>query len=87
MYLWYIFLYIWFNVFGNIVINVFLYLIFYLVKVLVSIQSLILVSDPYFNEPGYEEEIGTESGSKNSDHYNNGTNKIKNYSISKTDIY
>ena len=37
-----------------------------------SIQSLILVPDPYFNEPGFEQEIGTESGKKHSDDYNEG---------------
>uniref|UniRef100_A0A1I8IEM6 UBIQUITIN_CONJUGAT_2 domain-containing protein n=1 Tax=Macrostomum lignano TaxID=282301 RepID=A0A1I8IEM6_9PLAT len=31
-------------------------------QVLVSIQSLILVSEPYFNEPGYERSRGTVSG-------------------------
>jgi baculoviral IAP repeat-containing protein 6 len=41
-------------------------------QVLVSIQSLILVPEPYFNEPGYEQEIGTEIGLKNSDDYNAG---------------
>jgi baculoviral IAP repeat-containing protein 6 len=40
--------------------------------VLVSIQSLILVPDPYFNEPGFEQEIGTETGQKHSDDYNEG---------------
>ncbi|KAK3091318.1 hypothetical protein FSP39_018889 [Pinctada imbricata] len=39
-------------------------------QVLVSIQSLILVPDPYFNEPGFEQEIGTDSGKKHSDEYN-----------------
>ncbi|XP_033739227.1 uncharacterized protein LOC117326577 [Pecten maximus] len=39
-------------------------------QVLVSIQSLILVQDPYFNEPGFELEIGTEGGKKHSDEYN-----------------
>ena len=29
-----------------------------LLQVLISIQSLILVPDPYFNEPGYEREMG-----------------------------
>ena len=28
---------------------------------LLSIQSLILVPEPYFNEPGYERSMGTES--------------------------
>lgn len=41
-----------------------------LLQVLVSIQSLILVPDPYFNEPGFEQEIGTDSGKKHSDDYN-----------------
>lgn len=31
-------------------------------QVLVSIQSLILVSEPYFNEPGYERSRGTPAG-------------------------
>jgi baculoviral IAP repeat-containing protein 6 len=41
-------------------------------QVLVSIQSLILVPDPYFNEPGYEIEIGTDAGKKHSAEYNAG---------------
>ena len=36
---------------------------------LVSIQSLILVSEPYFNEPGYERSRGTPSGSASSKEY------------------
>ncbi|XP_076164518.1 BIR repeat containing ubiquitin-conjugating enzyme isoform X2 [Ptiloglossa arizonensis] len=39
-------------------------------QVLVSIQSLILVSDPYFNEPGYERSRGTTSGAQSSQEYN-----------------
>jgi ubiquitin-protein ligase len=35
-------------------------------QVLVSIQSLILVSEPYFNEPGYERSRGTSSGTASS---------------------
>jgi ubiquitin-protein ligase len=35
-----------------------------LLQVLVSIQALILVPDPYFNEPGYEGRAGKESDSK-----------------------
>ena len=31
-------------------------------QVLVSIQSLILVPEPFFNEPGYEQHIGTGYG-------------------------
>ncbi|XP_076097651.1 dual E2 ubiquitin-conjugating enzyme/E3 ubiquitin-protein ligase BIRC6-like isoform X3 [Mytilus galloprovincialis] len=38
-------------------------------QVLVSIQSLILVSEPYFNEPGYERSRGTPSGTANSREY------------------
>lgn len=41
-----------------------------ILQVLVSIQSLILVPEPYFNEPGYEQEIGTEPGEKHSAEYN-----------------
>ena len=37
---------------------------------LVSIQSLILVPDPYFNEPGYERSRGTPVGKQNSMDYN-----------------
>uniref|UniRef100_A0AC35UCQ1 UBIQUITIN_CONJUGAT_2 domain-containing protein n=1 Tax=Rhabditophanes sp. KR3021 TaxID=114890 RepID=A0AC35UCQ1_9BILA len=33
-----------------------------LLQVLVSIQSLILVNEPYFNEPGYEKSKNTENG-------------------------
>ena len=35
-----------------------------------SIQSLILVSEPYFNEPGYEREIGTKEGDLHNQEYN-----------------
>jgi baculoviral IAP repeat-containing protein 6 len=38
-------------------------------QVLVSIQSLILVSEPYFNEPGYERSRGTPSGTASSREY------------------
>lgn len=38
-------------------------------QVLVSIQSLILVAEPYFNEPGYERSRGTPSGTANSREY------------------
>eukprot|EP00656_Telonema_subtile_P004579 TRINITY_DN12095_c0_g1_i7.p1 TRINITY_DN12095_c0_g1~~TRINITY_DN12095_c0_g1_i7.p1 ORF type:complete len:613 (+),score=123.11 TRINITY_DN12095_c0_g1_i7:667-2505(+) len=41
-----------------------------LLQVLVSIQSLILVSDPYFNEPGIEAEQGTPEGQSASELYN-----------------
>lgn len=40
------------------------------IQVLVSIQSLILVEKPYFNEPGYEREYNTERGKKLSNDYN-----------------
>lgn len=39
-------------------------------QVLVSIQSLILVPEPYFNEPGYERSRGTPSGNQSSREYN-----------------
>ncbi|XP_060536619.1 baculoviral IAP repeat-containing protein 6 [Cylas formicarius] len=39
-------------------------------QVLVSIQSLILVPEPYFNEPGYERTRGTPAGTANSKDYN-----------------
>ena len=35
-----------------------------------SIQSLVLVSDPYFNEPGYEQYRGTPYGDQKSLTYN-----------------
>uniref|UniRef100_T1IPT5 Dual E2 ubiquitin-conjugating enzyme/E3 ubiquitin-protein ligase BIRC6 n=1 Tax=Strigamia maritima TaxID=126957 RepID=T1IPT5_STRMM len=38
-------------------------------QVLVSIQSLILVQEPYFNEPGYERSRGTPSGMQSSREY------------------
>ncbi|XP_009582217.1 PREDICTED: baculoviral IAP repeat-containing protein 6-like [Fulmarus glacialis] len=37
--------------------------------VLVSVQSLILVAEPYFNEPGYERSRGTPSGTQSSREY------------------
>ena len=40
-----------------------------LLQVLVSIQSLILVPDPYFNEPGYERTRGTTDGDARSAAY------------------
>jgi ubiquitin-protein ligase len=39
-------------------------------QVAVSIQALIFVPQPYFNEPGYEREIGTSAGDKHSSDYN-----------------
>lgn len=41
-----------------------------LLQVLVSIQSLIFVDDPYYNEPGYEAIQGTPIGNKSSEAYN-----------------
>ena len=40
------------------------------VQVLVSIQSLILVQKPYYNEPGYERNYGTATGNRESHSYN-----------------
>ncbi|CAM9668779.1 unnamed protein product [Choristocarpus tenellus] len=45
---------------------------FTLPSVLVSIQSLIFVAEPYFNEPGYEATLGTPQGAAGSQHYNSG---------------
>jgi len=39
-------------------------------QVLVSIQSLIFVENPYFNEPGWEREMHTPAGQKKSKDYN-----------------
>ncbi len=39
-------------------------------QVMISIQSLILVDDPYFNEPGYERTSNTPEGKKQSAVYN-----------------
>ena len=41
-----------------------------LLQVLISIQSLIMVSDPFFNEPGFQSMMGTAQGTKNSKGYN-----------------
>ncbi|KAJ1381839.1 ubiquitin-conjugating enzyme/RWD-like protein, partial [Ochromonadaceae sp. CCMP2298] len=41
-----------------------------LLQVLISLQSLILVPDPYFNEPGYERSRNTPQGQAQSDAYN-----------------
>lgn len=41
-----------------------------LLQVLVSIQSLILVPEPFFNEPGLEKQMGTACGKKQSNSYN-----------------
>ena len=39
-------------------------------QVLVSIQSLILVEQPYFNEPGWERDMNTKQGDEKSFNYN-----------------
>jgi len=49
-----------------------------LYQVILSIQSLILIPDPYFNEPSYESSRGTPSGDKQSQNYNN---KIRLYTM------
>lgn len=49
-----------------------------LLQVLVSIQSLILVGDPFFNEPGYTSLRGTPNGDLQSEVYNK---NIRNYSL------
>lgn len=54
-------------------LRVLLVRIYFTFQVLVSTQSLILVPEPYFNEPGYEQEIGTDPGKKHSAEYNLGT--------------
>ncbi len=41
-----------------------------LLQVFVSIQSLIMVDKPYFNEPGYERDYGTKKGEDRSRAYN-----------------
>lgn len=41
-----------------------------LLQVIISVQSLIFVPEPYYNEPGYESEMGTEWGDKKSRDYN-----------------
>lgn len=41
-----------------------------LLQVMVSIQSQILIEDPYFNEPGHENSIGTATGNNCTKSYN-----------------
>jgi len=41
-----------------------------LLQVIISIQSLIFIEQPYFNEPGYEKNINTPEGNKRSNEYN-----------------
>lgn len=49
-----------------------------MLQVIVSIQSLILVPDPYFNEPGWEKDRGTDAGDKNDFEY---SAKIKGHTL------
>lgn len=42
-----------------------------LLQVLVSLQSIIMAEDVYFNEPGYEGEAGTVEGEKKNEGYSN----------------
>ncbi|KAL9238412.1 hypothetical protein vseg_012837 [Gypsophila vaccaria] len=44
-----------------------------ILQVLVSLQGLVLNSKPYFNEAGYDRQIGTAEGEKNSLSYNENT--------------
>lgn len=46
-----------------------------ILQILISIQSLILVNDPYFNEPGYDGSRGTPSGTNQSNMYNSNIRK------------
>lgn len=41
-----------------------------LLQVFISIQSLILVDEPFYNEPGYESKAGTSEGDVESERYN-----------------
>jgi len=41
-----------------------------IIQVLISIQSLILCSEPYYNEPGFERNYGTSVGNAESNRYN-----------------
>ncbi|KAJ3013348.1 UNVERIFIED_CONTAM: hypothetical protein HDU68_000748 [Siphonaria sp. JEL0065] len=41
-----------------------------LLQLFISLQSLVLTRNPYFNEPGYEKQIGTKEGTVNSHMYN-----------------
>ena len=47
-------------------------------QILLSIQSQILIEEPYFNEPGYEKTIGKQNGINNSKNYNK---KIRKYNL------
>jgi len=39
-----------------------------ILQVLVSLQSLVLVAEPYYNEPGYSKGLGTDKQSRNYNH-------------------
>jgi len=41
-----------------------------IIQVLISIQSLILCPEPYYNEPGFERSYGTTQGNAESNRYN-----------------
>jgi len=41
-----------------------------IIQVLISIQSLILCPEPYYNEPGFERNYGTSAGNAESNRYN-----------------
>jgi len=41
-----------------------------IIQVLISIQSLILCAEPYYNEPGFERNYGTSVGNAESNRYN-----------------
>ena len=43
-----------------------------LLQVLISIQGLVLVDDPFYNEPGFEKQMGTEDGRVKAMRYNEG---------------
>lgn len=49
-----------------------------ILQVIISIQSLIMVSEPYFNEPGYESQRHGATGMRNSKEYNR---KIQGYTM------
>lgn len=42
-----------------------------ILQILISIQSLILVEDPYYNEPSYERDRGTDKGNHSATNYAN----------------
>ena len=41
-----------------------------MLQVLVSIQGLVLVDKPYYNEAGYEKQVGSDEGERNTAQYN-----------------